>query len=96
MVVLGVTDLDLDTFDGAKRIAVNTKCDLTFDMKFRWYDDSTPFVPSISGGLVARGRTWFSLACGFGEGVHGWSGENLDLSLRAWLCGGEIVKMKHS
>ena len=86
MVVLGVTDLDLETFDGAKRPAVYTKCYLTFDMNFRWYGDSTPFVPSISGGLVARGRTWFSTACGFDEGLHGWSGEHLDQSWRAWLC----------
>eukprot|EP00927_Polykrikos_kofoidii_P037147 TRINITY_DN31322_c0_g1_i1.p1 TRINITY_DN31322_c0_g1~~TRINITY_DN31322_c0_g1_i1.p1 ORF type:complete len:690 (+),score=118.95 TRINITY_DN31322_c0_g1_i1:92-2071(+) len=96
MVVPGITDLDLDTFDEAKSTAVNAKCYLTFDMNFKWYDDSTPFVPTISGGLVAMGRTWFNLTGGFDEGMHGWGGENLDQSLRAWLCGGEIVKTKHS
>eukprot|EP00434_Breviolum_minutum_P012987 symbB.v1.2.011449.t1/scaffold762.1/size178242/10 len=96
MVVPAITDLDMDTFDEKKDSQVNAKCYLTFDADFKWFDDESDFIPTISGGLVAMGRAWFNLTGGFDEGMHGWGGENLDQSLRAWLCGGEIVRAKSS
>ncbi|CAJ1385013.1 unnamed protein product [Effrenium voratum] len=96
MVVPAITDLDMDTFDEHKDSQVNAKCYLTFDADFKWFDDESDFIPTISGGLVAMGREWFNLTGGFDEGMHGWGGENLDQSLRAWLCGGEIVRAKSS
>eukprot|EP00438_Fugacium_kawagutii_P026056 Skav224818 [mRNA] locus=scaffold21:184166:195508:+ [translate_table: standard] len=47
------------------------------DADFKWFDDESDFVPTISGGLVAMGRAWFNLTGGFDEGMHGWGGENL-------------------
>ncbi|CAE8640353.1 unnamed protein product, partial [Polarella glacialis] len=96
MVVPAITDLDLDTFDEKEQSAVNAKCYLTFDADFKWFDDESDFIPTISGGLVAMGREWFNLTGGFDEEMHGWGGENLDQSLRAWLCGGEISRAKSS
>lgn len=96
MVVPAITDLDMDTFDEKKDSQVNAKCYLTFDADFKWFDDDSDFIPTISGGLVAMGRAWFNLTGGFDEGMHGWGGENLDQSLRAWLCGGDIVRAKSS
>lgn len=74
----------------------NSKCYLTFDADFKWYDDDSDFVPTISGGLVAVSRMWFNLTGGFDTEMHGWGGENLDQSLRTWLCGGEIVRARSS
>eukprot|EP00930_Biecheleria_cincta_P048041 TRINITY_DN33417_c0_g1_i1.p1 TRINITY_DN33417_c0_g1~~TRINITY_DN33417_c0_g1_i1.p1 ORF type:complete len:615 (-),score=81.40 TRINITY_DN33417_c0_g1_i1:18-1862(-) len=96
MVVPAITDLDLNTFDEKVNTAVNVKCYLTLDANFKWFDDESDFIPTISGGLVAMGRSWFNLTGGFDEEMHGWGGENLDQSLRAWLCGGDIVRAKSS
>lgn len=96
MVVPAITDIDMDTFDERKDSAVNAKCYLTFDADFKWFDDESDYIPTISGGLVAMGREWFNLTGGFDEEMHGWGGENLDQSLRAWLCGGEIMRAKSS
>eukprot|EP00971_Amphidinium_carterae_P316249 6285976-Amphidinium_carterae.1 len=59
---------------------------------FWWYEDDTDFIPVISGGLVAIGRTWWRESGGFEKGMRGWGGENSDQSLRTWLCGGDIVR----
>eukprot|EP00439_Symbiodinium_sp_Y106_P022550 s2060_g2.t2 len=96
MVVPAITDLDLDTFDERADSQVNAKCYLTLDADFKWFDDESDFIPTISGGLVAMGREWFNATGGFDEEMHGWGGENLDQSLRAWLCGGDIVRAKTS
>lgn len=96
MVVPAITDLDMDTFDEKANSAVNAKCYLTFDCDFKWFDDESDFIPTISGGLVAMSQEWFNLTGGFDEEMHGWGGENLDQSLRAWLCGGEITRSKSS
>lgn len=96
MVVPTITDLDLDTFDEKVGTAVNAKCYLTLDVNFKWFDDDSDFIPAISGGLVAMGRNWFNMTGGFDEEMHGWGGENLDQSLRSWLCGGDIVRAKTS
>jgi len=96
MVVPAITDIDMDTFDEQKNSAVNAKCYLTFDPDFKWFDDESDFIPTISGGLVAMGREWFNITGGFDPGMHGWGGENLDQSLRSWLCGGDIVRAKTS
>lgn len=96
MVVPAITDLDLDIFDEKANSAVNAKCYLTFDADFKWFDDESDYIPTISGGLIAMHREWFNLTGGFDNEMHGWGGENLDQSLRAWLCGGEIMRAKSS
>ena len=36
-----------------------SKCYLTFDGEFKWTTDTTPFVPIMSGGLLAISRKWW-------------------------------------
>ncbi|CAK0800227.1 unnamed protein product [Prorocentrum cordatum] len=96
MVVPAITDLDLDTFDEKVNSAVNAKCYLTWDADFKWFDDESDYIPTISGGLVAMSRWWFNATGGFDDVMRGWGGENLDQSLRSWLCGGEIMRAKTS
>ena len=61
-------------------------------------------VPLLSGGILALTRRWWQFSGGLGptESVkedvwlQGWGGENLDQSLRTWLCGGEIRAAQNS
>jgi len=96
MVVPAITDIDLDTFDERKNTQVNAKCYLSLQADFKWFDDESDYIPTISGGLVAVGREWFNMTGGFDEDMRGWGIENLDQSLRSWLCGGEILRAKSS
>lgn len=50
----------------------------------------------MSGGLLAMSKYWWNLTGGYDGGMRGWGGENLDQSLRSWLCGGEIVRAMSS
>jgi len=96
MVVPAITDIDLDTFDERANTQVNAKCYLSLQADFKWFDDESDYIPTISGGLVAVGREWFNMTGGFDEDMRGWGIENLDQSLRSWLCGGEILRAKSS
>lgn len=96
MVVPAITDLDIDTWEEKKNSAVNTKCYLTWDADFNWFDDESPDVPVMSGGLLALSNHWWQKTGGYDDAMRGWGGENLDQSLRSWLCGGEIVRAPSS
>jgi GT2 family glycosyltransferase len=73
-----------------------SKCYLSFDAEFKWTNDDTPFVPIMSGGLLAMSRRWWQETGGYDTAMLGWGGENLDQSLRIWLCGGEIYSASDS
>jgi len=96
MVVPSITDLDIDTWEEKSDSLVNTKCYLTWDADFNWFEDPSPYVPVMSGGLLALSAEWWKLTGGYDDSMHGWGGENLDQSLRSWLCGGEIMRAPSS
>jgi len=91
IVVPSITDLDADKWDEIGRPNGIAKCYLSLDVDFRWFDSEDDFVPIMSGGLLAMSRQWWIDTGGYDTGMIGWGGENIDQSLRAWLCGGEIV-----
>lgn len=95
MVVPVITALDVGTW---KQIGGGgeAKCYLTWDADFKWFHSSDPYVPVISGGLLGMSKRWWNETGGYDEQMIGWGGENLDQSLRMWLCGGEIVMAKDS
>lgn len=96
MAVPTITDLDLDIWDERQASQINSKCYIDFNAQFMWFDDESNFIPVISGGLVALTRAWWQESGGFDNKMRGWGGENVDQSLRTWLCGGEIVRAKTS
>lgn len=91
MVVPHITALDVNTWTQIGRGGGLAKCYLTWDADFKWVDSSDRYIPVISGGLLGMSRRWWQETGGYDEQMMGWGGENLDQSLRVWLCGGEIV-----
>jgi glycosyltransferase involved in cell wall biosynthesis len=91
VVVPMITDLDISTWTQRSFSAGMAKCYLTWDADFKWFNSDDPYVPVLSGGLLGISRRWWNMTRGYDEHMHGWGGENLDQSLRTWLCGGEIM-----
>jgi len=95
VVVPAITALDVWTWKEFNRPTHATggmsKCYITLDSAFKWTSDDKPWVPAMSGGLLAIARDWFFEVGGHDQAMKGWGGENIDLSLRIWRCGGEIV-----
>lgn len=63
VVVPAITGVNVDTWIESSRPldqkGGSSKCYLTFDADFKWTSDDTPWVPIMSGGLLAIGREWF-------------------------------------
>jgi len=96
VVVPQITDLDIDTWTERNRHQSNSKCYLTWDADFKWFRSTRPEIPVLSGGLLGISRRWWNETGGYDEGMQGWGGENIDQSLRTWLCGGEIKSLSNA
>mmetsp|Transcript_58838 Transcript_58838/g.137831 ORF Transcript_58838/g.137831 Transcript_58838/m.137831 type:complete len:627 (-) Transcript_58838:128-2008(-) len=96
IVVPVITNLDIDTWKEVNRNQGFAKCYLTWDADFKWVDSTSAFMPVLSGGLLGISRRWWNETGGYDDGMSGWGGENVDQSLRSWLCGGEIVSLPNA
>ena len=97
VVVPSITDLDIHAWEEKPRAGGGlAKCYLTWDADFKWFDSNDEFVPVMSGGLLAISKRWWTETAGYDSEMTGWGGENIDQSIKLWLCGGEIVKADDS
>ena len=101
-----ITNLDVDTWTdiSPKGDSGMAKCYITLDAEFKWFNgqsqrelaDGVNYVPVLSGGLLAISKRWWNETGGYDDEMQVWGGENIDQSLRVWLCGGEIVSAPDS
>jgi len=94
LIVPQITGLDIDTWTQESGGGSASKCYISWDADFKWFDSEDPYAPGISGGLLGLSKYWWRETGGYDEGMFGWGGENIDQSLRMWLCGGEILAAK--
>lgn len=76
---------------------------LTWALHFKWISVSSDklktyedFIkpldsPTMAGGLYAIDREFFHHLGEYDSAMELWGGENVEMSLRVWLCGGKIV-----
>lgn len=74
-----------------------------WDLHFRWLTLTGPLLaerrknmiepfktPAMAGGLFSMDKNYFFKLGSYDEKMKIWGGENIELSLRVWQCGGSI------
>ncbi|KAI0228350.1 putative polypeptide N-acetylgalactosaminyltransferase 9, partial [Lamellibrachia satsuma] len=56
-------------------------------------DKTAAVVSPANIGTFAIDKTFFDEIGAYDEGMWGWGGENVDLALRTWMFGGQVVKV---
>eukprot|EP00930_Biecheleria_cincta_P053893 TRINITY_DN396_c0_g1_i4.p1 TRINITY_DN396_c0_g1~~TRINITY_DN396_c0_g1_i4.p1 ORF type:complete len:511 (+),score=65.55 TRINITY_DN396_c0_g1_i4:22-1533(+) len=76
--------------------AVGVKMMFDWSLFFNWFEDGNDLVPCMSGGLFAITRAWWHESGEYDYGMNMWGAENIEQSIRIWLCGGEIMVARDS
>ncbi|GIY21247.1 polypeptide N-acetylgalactosaminyltransferase 2 [Caerostris darwini] len=93
--------IDAETFQ-YKPSTGNLKGGFDWALNYRWQivseeenkdsNDSTFFKsPVIHGGLFLANKSWFNELGGLDKGLDIWGLENIEISIKTWLCGGEVL-----
>jgi len=76
--------------------AVGVKMMFDWTLFFQWFEDYNDLVPCMSGGLFGITRQWWHESGEYDYGMRMWGAENIEQSIRIWLCGGEIYVARDS
>lgn len=78
---------------GGMNWALNFKWDSIPSDQLKTYDDFVKPIesPTMAGGLYAINRDFFYHIGAYDPGMDLWGGENIELSMRTWMCGGRIL-----
>jgi len=95
VVVPAIPILDGDKWE-QKGTAVGFKMMMDWSLGFHWFEDGTDDVPIMSGGLLSISNRWWHESGEYDTGMEQWGSENIEQSLRVWLCGGEITVARES
>jgi len=93
VVVPQIGMLNADTWEEIPSGSFHKACFVSWDIDFPWLPGEyvrNDEVPVMSGGLLAISKQWWHETGGYDPEMLGWGGENIDQSLRSWLCGGRI------
>ncbi|XP_046550440.1 polypeptide N-acetylgalactosaminyltransferase 5-like isoform X1 [Haliotis rubra] len=103
--VISSQDFGTGIFNNTKRLGVFRWKLLTFHWehvsKHRRSTLKTPTdpirSPTMPGGLFAIDKKWFTTLGTYDPGLSFWGGENMELSLKTWMCNGtlELLPCSH-
>lgn len=66
-----------------------------WNLDFYWrHDNGTDLSPSMAGHCFGCTRDWYHDSGGFDLAMDKWGGENIEFSLRTWLCGGTVEVLR--
>jgi hypothetical protein len=68
-----------------------------WNLDFFWRkDDGSNESPAFAGHCFAFTRKWWEESGRLDDGMDKWGGENIEFSLRTWLCGGSVEIIRDS
>ena len=106
VVVPVIDNIDADTFQYTTLESDRMRSGLNWKMRHSWLepdmrggvisggnnDSITPFpTPTMIGGLFAIDREFFFKSGSYDEKMLIWGGENVEMSIRLWRCGGVLL-----
>ena len=79
-----------------KFVTRNLEGSFHWNLEFDWREvervDWAPYPSSVmAGGLFTIRKDWFEQLGFYDPGMEIWGGEQLELSFKAWMCGGKVV-----
>ena len=78
-----------------KFVTRNLEGSFHWNLEFDWREvdkvDWAPYPSSVmAGGLFTIRKDWFEQLGFYDPGMEIWGGEQLELSFKAWMCGGKV------